>query len=719
MEWVASGVWGDQGMPEVEELEAPIRGFWTYDVDISGAIEELEKIRGGQILWSAVVPEHSAIEILYSLNGGLSYRSIGKSKRENGQSQAMNDLHNDMNLKIRVVLHSAVADIFPNSKPVLKDILIILSDRPMLKPVIEQYDADQVLIWDKDRTLKAVLPGYVASYNRAINQVTQITVKVVEEYGKEKEIDEFLKIASLVQVYRGGLLKATGRISGRSHGNEITLNALSEEVLLEQYLTPAQYGLVYEGWDIAAVARDLLFGWETLRVTDLSQWQDRVIEQYQVDLFTDPGRVLLEKKPNGQYHSEGYIILSFSKDEIENFMQWDRIRWSADSQEPVYTSISYKRDDESWQGPYDGGIPEEVGWAIGSNAETVLIRIDLKTDDTETLDSEDNPVGVTPYVFAVELIARTAGEIAEGEIPEFADAQVSGVNADYSTALEVLKSVCEQEGFEFSVWNNRLNLNREIGKDRTKEFIFRAGTNMAVKTHKSTDESLVNTIIAVGSGSGINRPQIKLSDQDSIEKYGVYLKRVDFDTGTIEGLEEQAQVYLDLHKEPRKHFEISALFDRGKEPEVSLGDKVIVVDPETETILTSRIMEESGQISSAGVKQSYFIGAPRRSLASEIKPKIAKKETLLEKPSGVFVLNLVLMLRIGCAKPKNEEAWDYTEFHASADPNFTPSASTLKRSGRVNSVTLVGVSSKLYFKLVHVDKKGRKTEPSKAVTALF
>ena len=49
-------------------------------------------------------------------------------------------------------------------------------------------------------------------------------------------------------------------------GQIVTIEAMTEEILLEGNLTPAQYGKVWDNWDLADVARDLLDGWQSLRV---------------------------------------------------------------------------------------------------------------------------------------------------------------------------------------------------------------------------------------------------------------------------------------------------------------------------------------------------------------------------------------------------------------------------------------------------------------------
>ena len=152
----------------------------------------------------------------------------------------------------------------------------------------------QARILDKDRKLKAVLPGVRWHYNRRINEATDLSVSIPREtidehitpdhalYGffapsqpfvvqakptkAKPNKAQYAEIAAYVQIYKGDVLKASGKIVGRTLGQVVTVEAYTEEILLEANLTPAQYGKVWDGWDLADVARDLLDGWQTLRV---------------------------------------------------------------------------------------------------------------------------------------------------------------------------------------------------------------------------------------------------------------------------------------------------------------------------------------------------------------------------------------------------------------------------------------------------------------------
>lgn len=513
----------------------------------------------------------------------------------------------------------------------------------------------QARILDKDRTLKAILPGVRWHYNRRINEATEVSVYIPREtidevvapdhplygfFGAAQPVvvegapkrergnkPAYAAIASYVQIYQGDKLKASGKIVGRTLGQVVTVEGYTEEILLEANLTPAQYGKVWDGWDLADLARDVLDGWQSIRVKDASQWQSYMVASSNIDLTTDPGKVMLAKRASGQYYDSGYITLLFNKNEVIDFKGWDRVRWSADSdglENPdkiVWTTIQTSTDGSSWSAEFDGGLPEEVGLAFTGTSDDCWVRINLYTNDTiSPVIEEGPPVGQTPRVFAVELIARTHGDLVVGNVPSSAGVRVAGLSADHATALKVLYEACEQVGWEFNVWDGALNLAESIGSDRTKDFVFRNGSNVEIATLSDGDEGLVNILTAHGPGRGINRLEITLREEDSIQEYGPYPNRetVEFNVATLAELTQKAQEYLDEHSLPKMDFAITALFKYGQEPEYGVGDKVRVADPDTGIITETRIVAEAREYGAGGLTVNLELGKPSFTLTEAI-----------------------------------------------------------------------------------------------------
>src|SRR5690606_21934772 len=224
---------------------------------------------------------------------------------------------------------------------------------------------------------------------------------------------------------------------------------------------------------------------------------------------TEPGVVMLAKS-GGRYVASGHITVRFKRDDVPDFLRWDRIRWASDNGAPVRTTMQYRYGDGStmsaWSDEVEGALPDEIGIVPATtDAEVIDIRINLYTDDRDTEDDEGNPVGQTPFVFAVELIARTTGALMAGDIPAVAGVKVSGLEADGVSAFHVLSQACAQTGWEFWVSDGKLHLAQEMGADRTSSVLLRAGTNISVQTLSTGDDELVNILTAYGPGSGINR----------------------------------------------------------------------------------------------------------------------------------------------------------------------------------------------------------------------
>src|SRR5690606_18198529 len=301
----------------------------------------------------------------------------------------------------------------------------------------------RVHLLDKDRNLVAVL-DQVASwrYLRRASEATPFIVAIprhwvdemvpresalwaflnpgfyaVRERRQEPEPEQpnkvgHAQIASCLQLWRGDKLILTGRISNRLLKDDVVeLQCHTEEILLESHVTPAQYSRVIDGLDIGDLARMMLQGWHTVRVKARAQW-NAAIEKLNVDTDTEPGLVLLAKDGEGRYHEQGHIVLRFRKSQIPDFAQWDRIRWLSDNGAPVMTTMQYRYGPDEfsltpWSEEFEGALPDTLGVVPAAFAEEILdVRINLYTDDTESPDFEDNPVGQTPAVFAVEVIAR-------------------------------------------------------------------------------------------------------------------------------------------------------------------------------------------------------------------------------------------------------------------------------------------------------------------------
>ena len=120
MNWQSSGVWGDVGMPDVDQMDTIF--FGTRISPIIIAAEILETLIG-HIEWDEFHDGplgKGLVEIEVSLDGGQTWTLM-----ENGG--AIEGLHDEIELQMRQQLRGPIMDIFPSILE-LQEVRIILSD---------------------------------------------------------------------------------------------------------------------------------------------------------------------------------------------------------------------------------------------------------------------------------------------------------------------------------------------------------------------------------------------------------------------------------------------------------------------------------------------------------------------------------------------------------------------------------------------------------------
>lgn len=468
----------------------------------------------------------------------------------------------------------------------------------------------QCRILDKNLQLKAILKTENWSYKRRRNEATDISVSVPKNELERKlatngrlyqelvrEQSKHLKVAYFIQIWKDEQLKASGKITSRdAKRNVVEIKAFTEEILLERNITPAQYGKVFEGVDIADLARGLTLAWDSKRIKSQSQWESS-IESSNVDLETEPGVVFLDKIFEDDYFESGYIIIRFEKTNYSDFVNWDRIRWLSDNESPVSTTIQYRYGEEgslsSFTTEVSGALTDELGLEVAATDETILdVKINLYTNDTTT----------TPGVFSLEVVARTRFDLEIGDIPTSTPLNIDTLDADYRNGLDLLQEACEQTGTEFKIQNKKMSLARDLGRNLTNDVLLKSGQNMKIATLSDDDEDLANDVIGLGEGDGINRLRFLAKNEESIAEYGRYPKIVEFDTASIEELELLTLTYLEENSSPVTAFSIDAIFEHGNEPDYQFGDTVKIADPDTGLVTNSRIEEEKRSCGRDGLR---------------------------------------------------------------------------------------------------------------------
>ncbi len=583
-------------------------------------------------------------------------------------------------------------------------------------------------VLDQNRTLLGILDCTKWGYSRKISEATEVSISIPRKQTSAiKNCDELFafmnpfsptetndswdtstdptqELAYFIEIYKDKQRLITALIAKRDFTDTtIELKCYTEETLLTKYLTPAQYGSKYESWDIADIARDMAKGWSVQRIKAKSQWDAGTLVN--VDTSTEPGKVLLSKT-GGTYNASGSVTLTFSRP--TNWANWERIRWVGDFDGAVAVKMQYSTDGGStWSAEYVGGEPDTLGIEIATtSATTVMVRLNLSTSDTTSQDSSGNAVGVTPRLFAVEVIARTTSYITVS-----AEASTgllcNGLEIDKATPLAVMQAACSQVGQEFWVDNNTLYLGT-MGSDKSNDIFLRKGTNMRITQLGDELAEVYNVIHATGSGSGINRLEYTESDTNSIATYGVRETTQEFDTEDYDELVTLAQAYLAEHKEPIYAWKIKAQYPIDDEPTYGCGDTITVTDG---VIVTTSRIEQMDRSYDNGISVMLYLNKTRADLIQRVKPTYSNLTTF-ERPIALSVYPTIKGLIASVSRPVDLSRWDYTELHLSTTADFTPSFETLnsEKKATMFEVNDLSPGTRYYVKVRHIANDGTASE---------
>ena len=86
-------------------------------------------------------------------------------------------------------------------------------------------------------------------------------------------------------------------------------------------------------------------------------------------------------------------------------------------------------------------------------------------------------------------------------------------------------------------------------------------------------------------------------------------------------------------------------------------------------------------------------------------------------PTGVYARGIIRGIVVGCSAPKTD--WAYTECHVSTAKGFVPGSATLVDKGKQTRFDIPNLDPgvRYYARLIHVDSSGRRSEPSREVSA--
>lgn len=363
-------------------------------------------------------------------------------------------------------------------------------------------------ILDRARAVLTVLPeAFDARYSRRPLAATEVVVSVPRDSpGLEHAVR-----GNLIEVWRDQTLEASGRLELRDvSGGVITLTAYTEEILLKDVRLPAAYGAVFSGMDAADVIRACVDGWAVKRIKAASEWAAYVGRVNAQAVDAGGGTLWLTRDGAGKYERAGYAYYRFNSSDFPGFKSWDRIRWASDYPPDglVYTTVQYRLGTSgawlptiTWPSDGDppqtltgerGVLPDELGLDLGGATNAILeVRCNLYSDDQDSKEEgETGTSGTSPRFYALEVIARTTGVVAAGAIPAATGVTMQAVNADATTAFDVIRDACEQAKLDFQVVQGQLTAAQAFGPTLTNIVNLVTSEGRAALAEPSTIEVL-------------------------------------------------------------------------------------------------------------------------------------------------------------------------------------------------------------------------------------
>lgn len=347
-----------------------------------------------------------------------------------------------------------------------------------------------IRLLNQDREILHVLTGVAEPrYSRRPHAATEIEVTIPRAGAPAVDRSQFLEL------WRGEQREATGRIEIRDVSpSTITITAFTEEILLKDYQSPAQYGPVFAGMSASEAIRHALARWRCRRVKTAAEWAASVTRQNVEARDAAGGTLWLARNAEGAYHRNGHAVYQFNSSSFPGFTGWDRIRWASDYPPDglVFTTIQYRfgtsgpwLPDATWPS-YDGDDPEEptqtltgergvmpdqLGLALTGTSSVLQVRVNLYTDDQDSQEEdEEETSGSSPVFFALEVIARAAGPVQAGDLaPELDDVTVQGITADDTEAFDIIRQICEQAEADYAVTDGLCHVAEAFGPDLSGE----------------------------------------------------------------------------------------------------------------------------------------------------------------------------------------------------------------------------------------------------------
>jgi len=448
------------------------------------------------------------------------------------------------------------------------------------------FEKDGVRVYNPANSILIAVLTLDTKISKEVSKPCVITVRIpnidriLDETYTEGAVTRYIiDIGNVLRVYRSGNLDAVGYIVGPLNkvNNPVVITAIGLSSKLERYRLPSKLDMLDEP---AEVLRALLKEYTFRRLTTVSDFNAGTYSNTElIELGTegtDRGAVTLDQISVDpvEYETSGYWE-SAVIDMGELVTAWRRIKFKAgfgEFQTLTFTTNT-SVDNIVWEGWVAlTNIDEwcEDGYPIVSAVgQYIKIRIHFATDDSK----------ISPIVEAIEVQGTLGSIFTEGTGFNTLPTEYISYNTSYANHLNAISTVVDEQEFEWEeTTDGKINVFKVIGTDLTDRYGLHEHTHFQMLDYEEDDADLVNYVIALGTGVGLDQLTALSQDPDSIAKYG---KRVGIYENVMQktgsDLADAAFEYLTEYKNPKRFVRLRVIDTPDGQWDFEPGDTIRIL----------------------------------------------------------------------------------------------------------------------------------------------
>jgi hypothetical protein len=492
-----------------------------------------------------------------------------------------------------------------------------------------------VRLFDEQGQLIAALTKLAdLQLTRLLNDAWELSFAVTPaQHGADE-----LAMGAVCVLYEGGEPIVRAHITERDFTERPwRFRAESSAVLLKRLQTPGAWD--YQGWSPEAAIADLVDGYRWANQGSTADWAGGELHQVAPLTLGDGDEVLLlERQPNGSYHTEGYAILPVV-DLGPDCTDITRLRWAQSIGRGQRLTVQVRMGNTAapgagwtdWSAAFER-VDSEAGAAIaGQGYRYAQVRADFYTDDTMAPNPDGEPQGYSPVLYATEMVGRYAGPIGAGSLPTNSGLVLDETMVfDHTDHLAAIARICDAVGWQWYVdASDKLHAGPALGADLSSEAIYREGRNCRVTAFREDKANVRNIVLGLGAGRGVGQLQVEYRHEESIAKYGECRGRyVNTAQTSKTALLSEVQAYADEHAEPIVQVSLEAGVPPRDWPLFQVGDAVRFVSERRGVNVVLPIAEEQRTLEGVTLGLNTSLNAMRDLLIGLQRPRPGTGEAL-------------------------------------------------------------------------------------------